>query len=1081
MFVREVYRILEVSRLKRFSPRFLPRYQSIRIHSKLPAVCLQYALVVCLIAIPTFLLAGNADFAKAAQHFEANENTVFATKPRLTAAEVAWLKHHPVIRIGIDPNYAPYSLKDRNGDLVGISPDFIKLIERSLGVVLAPIPDLTWPQIVQGVKDETLDVIATAVKTPERTAFLNFTDIYLPTPLVIMTRKDDIRFRDAADLSGKKVALVQGYSSSQRVVSEVTGINAYMVGSPLEGLSAVAAGGADAYVGVLGVNAYFASKHGLSNLKVAAKYEASTNGQRFAIRKDWTILASILDKALNAIPETKKAQIFGKWISVTSDLNAVAPLKFTNSEIEWLTRNQKIRVGINNRWPPMDFVDANGRPRGIGPGYIEALRSRLPLEIEIVPGNWAEIYESVKEAKVDALMGITPTRERKDHFNFTDPYLSIAHAIFGRPDDVSLARSEGLRGRTIGLEKGFFLVKLLKKKYPGIHVREYASTLDVIYAVSRGEVDAYIGNRAVALYEIETNLISNIEELGTFRESRSVNAVGVRKDLPILRDIIQKGLMSIKRAERQAILHEWVDPAPIDPDKLLTDKQKSWLEAHSPIRLIYESGWVPFDFTDKDGRYVGMAADVLNLINRMIPIDVRPMAGRFGSGSFTDSQTRDFDLVATVVKSDASLANLAFTENFLSFPFVILMHKDSTPVATLQALRLQQVAVINGHAISELLDNLHLGMNIVAFDRADEALTALKERKVDAYIETVPTINYARRFVDIDDLRIVAPTPYTVGLSFGVRKELPELLEIMNRAIGNLTNLQKRSITQTWTNARIHTQTDWVFIIQLVGFVVGVSCVVLIFIIVWNRRLAGEISSRNRIEGELKKEIAIKNTFFSIVAHDLRSPFSTLLGMTKSMHHLADKLSKEQLVAQAGRVNAAAERVFELVENLLEWSSVQMSGTESEPETIDIGELAKECIDLFHATAEEKNITLVSNIANCQAWANRDMVVTVIRNLVNNGLKFTASEGQVVLSAKSEGNEVQVLVRDTGVGIPDEIRERVFEIDQKTSTKGTSDELGSGLGLPLCAELIAKNNGKIWIESEPNEGCTVFFTLTASH
>ena len=236
----------------------------------------------------------------------------------LTQQERDWLKAHPVIRIGIDGAYAPYSFTDSDNQFVGVAPDILHLIEERLGIRFEPVPDLSWPEIVAGARQRSLDVIATAVITEERKTFLNFSQIYIPTPLVIMTRQTEDRVHSPADLKHRTVALVKGYSSSQRVMDEHPDAITHMVDTAIDGLRAVAVGDADAYVGVLGINVYLASKYGITNLRIAGKYDVETNGQRFGVRNDWPELVSILDKALNAIPETEKLEILKKWIPVPS-------------------------------------------------------------------------------------------------------------------------------------------------------------------------------------------------------------------------------------------------------------------------------------------------------------------------------------------------------------------------------------------------------------------------------------------------------------------------------------------------------------------------------------------------------------------------------------------------------------------------------------------------------------------------------------------------------------------------------------------------------------------------------------------
>jgi signal transduction histidine kinase/CheY-like chemotaxis protein/ABC-type amino acid transport substrate-binding protein len=225
----------------------------------------------------------------------------------------------------------------------------------------------------------------------------------------------------------------------------------------------------------------------------------------------------------------------------------------TDTEKAWLSKHPEINIGINNNWPPMDYIDLSGKPKEIGVDFINLLNKRLNNQLKIKPGAWKKIYAAVKNRQIDALMGITPRPEHNPFFNFTRPYIKIPHAIFAREDTVYFNDLDDLKGHKIGLERGFFLVKLLQKKYPHISVIEYKTTADALDAVVKGEVDAYIGNRAVAMYIIESELIRNIYQHGKIKETSSTNAIGVRKDWPILRDILQKALTSITSKERQQI------------------------------------------------------------------------------------------------------------------------------------------------------------------------------------------------------------------------------------------------------------------------------------------------------------------------------------------------------------------------------------------------------------------------------------------------------------------------------------------------------------------------------------------------
>ncbi len=227
----------------------------------------------------------------------------------------------------------------------------------------------------------------------------------------------------------------------------------------------------------------------------------------------------------------------------------------------------------------------------------------------------------------------------------------------------------------------------------------------------------------------------------------------------------------------------------------------------------------------------------------------------------------------------------------------------------------------------------------------------------------------------------------------------------------------------------------------------------------------------------LQYEIDIKDKFFSIISHDLKSPFNSLLGMTQMMSQMADSFSKDKLVEFATSVNEAGNEVFALLQNLLEWSRLQMEGATLDLEMVSLQEIAQESIDVLSPMALEKDIALKNDIKNTAAFADRNMVQTVIRNLTANALKFTPFGGSVKISSRKSKTMVQVTVADTGVGMSKEKAEIVFTLDQKTSTTGTAGEKGTGLGLPLCKDMIERIGGSIWVESTCGEGSQFHFTL----
>lgn len=226
-----------------------------------------------------------------------------------------------------------------------------------------------------------------------------------------------------------------------------------------------------------------------------------------------------------------------------------------------------------------------------------------------------------------------------------------------------------------------------------------------------------------------------------------------------------------------------------------------------------------------------------------------------------------------------------------------------------------------------------------------------------------------------------------------------------------------------------------------------------------------------------------KDKFFSIISHDLKNPFNSLLGFSELLHDDFDTLDEGTKKEFADHIYEGAHNTFKLLENLLAWSTAQSGKIEFKPAPVNINALIDENLKLLEPTARAKNIRVQSDLKNDYLiTTDHDLVSTVIRNLLSNAIKFTPKDGQVILSArwisKIKANDfLEVSVADTGVGIAPEKLDRLFKIGKSASTEGTEGESGTGLGLMLCKEFVEKSGGKIWVESKPSKGSVFRFTL----
>ena len=252
--------------------------------------------------------------------------------------------------------------------------------------------------------------------------------------------------------------------------------------------------------------------------------------------------------------------------------------------------------------------------------------------------------------------------------------------------------------------------------------------------------------------------------------------------------------------------------------------------------------------------------------------------------------------------------------------------------------------------------------------------------------------------------------------------------------------------------------------------------------------LKNELKKRTKIQEKLKesekklKELnATKDKFFSIIAHDLRSPLSAVIGMSNLIYERSLENNYTDIVKLAGLSKKSAYQCFDLLNNLLEWSHAQSGRKEFKPVKLKLCDVGEEMINLFDLSAREKAIAIqIDCPENIAVYADKNMLKTIIRNLISNALKYTNSGGKIRLSAKRKGQNIELCVKDNGLGMDNIQKSKLFKIGENVSTPGIQNEKGTGLGLILCKEFVEMHGGTITVDSQKGKGSTFFFTIPAA-
>ncbi|MFW6364801.1 MAG: ATP-binding protein, partial [Bacteroidota bacterium] len=373
-----------------------------------------------------------------------------------------------------------------------------------------------------------------------------------------------------------------------------------------------------------------------------------------------------------------------------------------------------------------------------------------------------------------------------------------------------------------------------------------------------------------------------------------------------------------------------------------------------------------------------------------------------------------------------------------------------------EEIRQQRDSIYNQAKQLELI-NAELKKLSIAARETDNAMLLMDRKGRIEWINEGFTRLYGYSIIEIRDKYKFNPIKYG---------DLPELKRHFNKVIQEKTSYIYESQLKAKNGEIVFAQTTLTPIIDDFGEVAQVISV------------DSDIRKIKEAEKELKKLNATKDKFFSIIAHDLKNPFHSLLGATQTLIRKIDQYDKEKILFFLENMEDVAKRGYDLLVNLLEWSRSQTGRLEFTKENINLHNIVESSANLLNGNAKNKSVKILNNVdEKIEVAADRNTISTVLRNLISNAIKYSNKGDIVKIYTEFSDSVVHVHVEDTGMGIKPEYLDKLFRIDESYTTKGTKEESGTGLGLILCKEFVEKNGGKIYVSSEIGAGSTFSFTL----
>jgi len=490
------------------------------------------------------------------ENFSENRTSNREASIGLTVAEKRWIQQHSPIKVGGELDWTPFDFVNAQGNYDCIANDYLQLIENKTGLRFEVQTGQNWNELLASLKNKELDMLPAIYHAEEREEYLDYSTPYWVLPDYMFTHIDNTSISSFADLNGRKVASVNGYSTTNWIKNNYPEVNVVLKNNILEALIAVQSKEVDAFLGD-SISTNFILKDNLINevKQLTNIKDRKPEKIHMATRKDYKELNAIISKALNSVSAQEVKTIKNKWSSNLKS-KKVSAIGLTKEEKEWIQSHANLKFSGDPNWLPFEAFNNKGEHIGMVAETLKLIESLAGLEFTRVPTkSWLETVELSEKKEVDVL---TETIDAdRGNLIFTKPFLVNNLIIIMRDDENFVEDLNDIKDKKIAVIKDYGYVPKIKAQYPDINFIEVADIQTGIANISTGKIDAMITTLAYASYSINEMGATNVRIVGKTPLVTKIG-LGVRKDYAPLVSILNKAIETITEPEKLEIYDHWV-------------------------------------------------------------------------------------------------------------------------------------------------------------------------------------------------------------------------------------------------------------------------------------------------------------------------------------------------------------------------------------------------------------------------------------------------------------------------------------------------------------------------------------------
>ncbi|EGM77471.1 diguanylate cyclase (GGDEF) domain-containing protein [Rheinheimera sp. A13L] len=743
------------------------------------------------------------------------------------------------LKIGISSDTYPYMFVDEQGQPAGLVVDYWREIARQQGIKTEFVA-ADWADTLSMLSTGVIDLHGGLGRTAEREQAYLLGQSYLDIFSNVFVHRDLAGVHNLTDLRPHLVGVVERSTHIDSLTQQQPDLVLKHYDSVSQMYDSALRGEIKAFTGLDRLPPRYDSyKELMAFYPVYKKVPVRKIELTFAVGQNQSLLLQQLNAAADAVDMAFRDQLERKWLGVDTDPDTLL-----------------VGVSVGNQ--PFMHVSSIGDVQGVFVDLWRLWSKKTGVAISFVPNQSEDSLAYLRKGRIDVQMAQVENEEKftglKPAYHLYNIYSSL---FYNSTSD--LTDPEQLKGATFGLLHTASLGPQLQQQFPDARLKVFDTVDQMIEAVLKNQLSGFLASDVI----VRARLLQNSSQgsLKVFPGIRYESAVYslIRTEDEELYQRVQQGFSQISLDEMVEIESRWLDKEAggyfqTFRDKVpLTAAERHWLNQHQQIRVGVLSNWRPVEFVDEKGEAQGITADLLKLLNQRLGVHFVPQPYSNWEQLLTDFKDGKLHMVANISDLPERRNYSAFSIDYWTLQWILIGKHDArfdTKVAEMEGKR---IAVMRDYQYAKQLKNEFKQHQIIAVDSLDEGLEMVVSGQADFALDTVVASGIAMRDPRYVNLRAYLPTDLAVYPSyFGVHKDLPELLVILNKGIKTINDADRKSLQDKWLDLEIKQGLDQSRVIRLVLQIAAVSLLVIVGFLIWNFSLRREVNLRRKIEEKMR-------------------------------------------------------------------------------------------------------------------------------------------------------------------------------------------------------------------------------------